>query len=90
MYVCLSNEMADRKWKLENEDSDVENSPTDNLCSFSQFKLALEYCTWVGFNSRWGSILLIFVFGWGSIRIFLGWGCIQDWGSIRVDTVDQL
>ena len=35
---------------------------------------------WVGFNSRWGSIVSIFVFDWGSINIFMGWGCNQDWG----------
>ena len=62
-------------------------NPNVRVQSNNLFKLASEYCTWVGFNSRWGSILSIFVFGWGSIRIFLGWGCIQDWGSIRVDTV---
>ena len=57
------------------------------MCSFWQFKLASEYCTWVGFNSRWGSILSIFVFGWGSNDILIGWGCNQDWGFNRADTV---
>ena len=42
---------------------------------------------WVGFNSRWGSIVSIFVFDWGSINIFMGWGCNQEWGSNRADTV---
>ena len=42
---------------------------------------------WVGFNSRWGSIVSIFVFDWGSINIFMGWGCNQDWGSNGADTV---
>ena len=42
---------------------------------------------WVGVNSRWGSIISISLFDWGSIRIFVGWGSNQDWGSIRADTV---
>ena len=42
---------------------------------------------WVGFNSRWGSIVSIFVFDWGSINIFMGWGCNQEWGSNGADTV---
>ena len=44
--------------------------------------------TWVGVNSRWGSIISISLFDWGSIRIFVGWGSNQDWGSIRADTVN--
>ena len=27
---------------------------------------------WVGVNSRWGSIISIYLFDWGSIRIFVG------------------
>ena len=34
----------------------------------------------VGFYSRWGSIISIFFFGWGSIHIYMGWGCYQEWG----------
>ena len=44
----------------------------------------------MGFNSRWGSIVSIFVFDWGSINIFMGWGCNQEWGSNRADTVAYL
>jgi hypothetical protein len=44
---------------------------------------------WVGVNSRWGSIVSIFVFGWGSISFIIGWGSNQEWGSIRADTVIQ-
>ena len=43
----------------------------------------------MGFNSRWGSIVSIFVFDWGSINIFMGWGCNQEWGSNGADTVAQ-
>ena len=43
----------------------------------------------MGFNSRWGSIVSIFVFDWGSINIFMGWGCNQEWGSNGADTVDD-
>ena len=38
-------------------------------------------------NSRWGSIISIFVFDWGFINIIVGWGCNQDWGFNRADTV---
>jgi len=41
----------------------------------------------VGVNSRWGSIISISLFDWGSFWIFVGWGSNQDWGSIRADTV---
>ena len=41
----------------------------------------------VGFNSRWGSIISIFVFEWGFIDIFMGWGCNQEWGFNGADTV---
>ena len=41
----------------------------------------------MGVKSRWGSIVLIFIFDWGSISIFVGWGCNQEWGSIWADTV---
>ena len=44
----------------------------------------------MGFNSRWGSIVSIFVFDWGSINIFMGWGCNQEWGSNRADTVHEV
>ena len=43
--------------------------------------------SWVGVNSRWGSIVSISVFDWGSIRFCLGWESNQEWGSIRADTV---
>ena len=43
--------------------------------------------SWVGVNSRWGSIVSIFVFDWGFIDIVIGWGCNQDWGFNRADTV---
>ena len=44
----------------------------------------------VGFYLRWGSIALNLVFDWGYINIFKGWGCIQEWGCIQVDTVSCL
>ena len=50
-------------------------------------KIAYVLVPWVGVNSRWGSIISISLFDWGSIRIFVGWGSNQDWGSIRADTV---
>ena len=39
------------------------------------------------FNLRWGSIISIFVFEWGFIHIFMGWGCNQEWGFNGADTV---
>ena len=51
-------------------------------------KITNVLVAWVGVNSRWGSIISISLFDWGSIRIFVGWGSNQDWGSIRADTVD--
>ena len=50
-------------------------------------KFTYVLVTWVGVNSRWGSIFSISLFDWGSIMIFVGWGSNQDWGSIRADTV---
>ena len=50
-------------------------------------KITNVLVAWVGVNSRWGSIISISLFDWGSIRIFVGWGSNQDWGSIRADTV---
>ena len=44
----------------------------------------------MGFNSRWGSIISIFVFDWGFIHIFMGWGCNQEWGFNGADTVFNL
>ena len=41
----------------------------------------------VGFNSRWGYIVSIFDFDWGSNNILIVWGCNQDWGFNRADTV---
>ena len=41
----------------------------------------------MGFNLRWGSIISIFVFEWGYIYIFMGWGCNQEWGFNGADTV---
>ena len=52
-------------------------------------KIAYVLVPWVGVNSRWGSIISISLFDWGSIRIFVGWGSNQDWGSIHADTVDE-
>ena len=57
------------------------------LVAFKQLKDEELKSLWVGFNSRWGSIVSIFVFGWGSINIFMGWGCNQEWGSNGADTV---
>ena len=57
------------------------------LVAFKQLKDEELKSLWVGFNSRWGSIVSIFVFDWGSINIFMGWGCNQEWGSNRADTV---
>ena len=59
-----------------------------NFPIFSQIMYVL--IAWVGVNSRWGSIVSISVFDWDSIRIFVGWGSNQDWGSIRADTVNDL
>ena len=42
---------------------------------------------WVRVNSRWGSIISIFIFDWGFIDIIMGWGCDQDWGFDRANTV---
>ena len=50
-------------------------------------KITNVLVAWVGVNSRWGSIISISLFDWGSIRIFVGWGSNQDWRSIRADTV---
>ena len=48
----------------------------------------LSHCLkWAGVNSRWDSIISIFVFDWGFIDIIMGWGCNQDWGFNRADTV---
>ena len=52
-------------------------------------KITYVFVAWVGVNSRWGSIISISLFDWGSIRIFVGWGSNQDWGSIRADTVSK-
>ena len=41
----------------------------------------------VGVNLRWGSIVSILVFDWGFIDIVMRWGCNQDWGFNRADTV---
>ncbi len=63
------------------------------LVAFKQLKdqeLKSVFKPWVGFNSRWGSIVSIFVFDWGSINIFMGWGCNQEWGSNRADTVVEI
>ena len=58
-----------------------------NMTSTISSKITNVLVAWVGVNSRWGSIVSIAVFDWGSIRIFVGWGSNQDWGSIRADTV---
>ena len=45
---------------------------------------------WVGLYSRWGSIISLSALDWGCIRNLKGWGCNQEWGSIRADTVFQI
>ena len=42
---------------------------------------------WVGFNSRWGSIISIFIFDWGFIHIYMGWGYNQEWDFNGADKV---
>ena len=70
-------------------------------CLFVNVKWQIEKVSWlkqsvysinvfgslVGFNSRWGYIVSIFDFDWGSDNILIGWGCNQDWGFNRADTV---
>ena len=65
---------------------------SENCCQVFPIssKITNVLVAWVGVNSRWGSIISISLFDWGSIRIFVGWGSNQDWGSIRADTVDIL
>ena len=63
-----------------------------NLSNFALIKpLAVHFqklfYSRVEFNSRWGSIISIFVFGWGFIHVFIGWGCNQEWGFNGADTV---
>ena len=41
----------------------------------------------MGFYSRWGSIISLSALDWGCIRNLNGWGCNQEWGSNRADTV---
>ena len=62
---------------------------SENCCQVFPISSKFTYVlvAWVGVNSRWGSIFSISLFDWGSIRIFVGWGSNQDWGSIRADTV---
>ena len=40
-----------------------------------------------GVQFEMGFYCFIFVFDWGSINIFMGWGCNQEWGSNGADTV---
>ena len=40
-----------------------------------------------GVYSRWGSIISLTALDWGCIRNLNGWGCDQEWGSNRADTV---
>ena len=49
-----------------------------------------NYLKWVGVNLRWGSIISIFVFDWGFIDTIMGWGCNQDWGFNRANTVGKM
>ena len=41
----------------------------------------------MGFYSRWGSIISLYALDWGCIRNLNGWGCNQEWGSNRANTV---
>ena len=41
----------------------------------------------MGVYSRWGSIISLPAIDWGCIRNLYGWGCNQEWGSNRADTV---
>ena len=41
----------------------------------------------MGFYSRWGSIISLSVLEWGCIENWNWWGCNQEWGSNRADTV---
>ena len=72
-------------WIVSLKLSEVQQIPLQ----FSHFQSNYTYVliAWVGVNSRWGSIVSISVFDWGSIWIFVGWGSNQDWGSICADTV---
>ena len=37
---------------------------------------------------RWGCIYSNSASDWGFIKIPKGWGCIQEWGCIQVDTAN--
>ena len=43
----------------------------------------------MGVYSRWGSIISLSALDWGCIRNLNGWGCNQEWGSNRADTVNK-
>ena len=61
------------------------------LLDFAGYIPFLSNCLkWMGVNSRWGSIISIFVFDWSFINIFMGWSCNQDWGFNKADTVITL
>ena len=47
------------------------------------------FSSWVGFNSRWGYIVSIFVLNGGFNNILIRWGCNQDWGFNIADTVSH-
>ena len=49
--------------------------------------ITLEKLAWVGLYSSWGCISSKSVFDWGCITFWMGWGSIQEWGCICVDTV---
>ena len=43
----------------------------------------------MGVYSRWGSIISLTALDWGCIRNLNGWGCNQEGGSNRADTVSE-
>ena len=85
--------MADRKRRLEDVDSDVENSPKrrkpytidlclhNYMCSLPMPSLCQVRVYWVGVYSRWGSIISLSALDWACITNLNGWGCNQEWGS---------
>ena len=50
-------------------------------------KLKLLLTGEVGLYSSWSSIVSKLFFDWGCIRLWMGWGSIQEWGCIQANTV---
>ena len=53
-------------------------------------KLKLLLTGEVGLYSSWSSIVSKLFFDWGCIRLWMGWGSIQEWGCIQANTVCKL